>query len=252
MPDRCPSGILKGMDSLFADEAFDRHPRIVAPGAVWLPGFLSDRAQSWILARCAEWQSGPVPPHATTIAGHPMSVRTIGLGWHWRPGRYDRRAVDVNGAEVVAFPEWMTRLGRQVLQSATEVVDGADDLPPGTAASWGFDPTGYHPDVALVNHYDEQSKMGMHQDKDEFDPAPVVSLSLGDTCLFRFGNTEHRNRPYEDLRLASGDAFVFGGPARFAFHGVRSIQSGTAPDSGRLSHLGGGRINITMRTTGRE
>ena len=140
------------MDSLFADEAFDRRPRIVAPGAVWLPAFLSDRAQSWIIARCAEWQSGPVPPHATTIAGHPMSVRTIGLGWHWRPGRYDRRAVDVNGAAVLAFPDWMTRLGRQVLQSATEVVDGADDLPAGTAASWGFDPTGYHPDVALVNH----------------------------------------------------------------------------------------------------
>src|SRR5699024_12206038 len=87
----------------------------------------------------------------------------------------------VNGAEVLAFPELMTRLGRQVLQSATEVVDDADDLPAGNAASWGFDPTGYHPDVALVNHYDEQSKMGMHQDKDEFDPAPVVSLSIGDT-----------------------------------------------------------------------
>src|SRR5699024_6416032 len=101
------------------------------------------------------------------------------------------------------------------------------------------------------NHYDAQSKMGMHQDKDEFDPAPVVSLSLGDTCLFRFGNTEHRNRPYDDLRLASGDAFVFGGPARFAFHGVRSILSRTVPDSVRLCHFGGGCNNISMCATGR-
>src|SRR5699024_12377421 len=92
-------------------------------------------------------------------------------------------ALPIYGAAGLAFPDWMTRLGRQVLQSATEVVDGADDLPAGTAASWGFDPTGYHPDVALVNHYDAQSKMGMHQDKDEYDPAPVVSLSLGDRCL---------------------------------------------------------------------
>src|SRR5699024_10441770 len=147
---------------------------------------------------------------------------------------------------------WMTRLGRQVLQSATEVVDDADDLPAGTAASWGFDPTGYHPDVALVNHYDEQSKMGMHQDKDEFDPAPVVSLSLGDTCLLWVSNTEHRNPTNEDLGPASLDVLVFGGLARFAIHGVRSIQSGTAPDYGRLSHLGGGRIKITVRTTSRE
>src|SRR5699024_6270902 len=148
-------------------EAFDRHPRIVAPGAVWLPGFLSDRAQSWILARCAEWQSGPVPPHATTLAGPPVSVRTLGPGWHWRPGRYDRRAVDVAGAEAAGFPEGMTRQRRRVLQAPTEVVDGAHDRPPGTAASWGFDATGYHPDVALVNHHDEQAKTGMHQHKDE-------------------------------------------------------------------------------------
>ncbi|WP_098731016.1 alpha-ketoglutarate-dependent dioxygenase AlkB family protein [Brevibacterium epidermidis] len=240
------------MDSLFADEAFDRRPRIVAPGAVWVPGFLTAEAQQWIIARYADWQSGPIPPHATTIAGHPMSVTTIGLGWHWQPGRYDRRAVDVNDKVVLPFPDWMTRLGRQVLQSAVTVVDDSADFAPGTAAAWGFDPAGYHPDVALVNYYDDHAKMGMHQDKDEFDPAPVVSLSLGDTCLFRFGNTETRNRPFDDLRLASGDAFVFGGPARFAYHGVKSIQPGTAPDAGRLDHLGGGRINITMRTTGRD
>ncbi|RAE30684.1 alpha-ketoglutarate-dependent dioxygenase AlkB, partial [Burkholderia multivorans] len=96
------------------------------------------------------------------------------------------------------------------------------------------------------------AKMGMHQDKDEHDPAPVVSLSLGDSCTFRFGNTETKNRPYEDIRLASGDAFVFGGPARFAYHGVTRIHPGTAPEAARLSDLGGGRINITMRATGRD
>ncbi|MGJ7560155.1 alpha-ketoglutarate-dependent dioxygenase AlkB [Brevibacterium casei] len=239
------------MDSLFADDAFDRAPRVVAPGAVWLPGFLDDAAQAWILRQYAAWRAGPVPAHATTIRGYPMSVTTIGLGWHWRPGRYDRQAKDVNNERVLPFPDWMTRLGRQVIAAAEAVA--ADPDSPGTApASWGLDPDAYSPDVALVNYYDESAKMGMHQDKDEHDPAPVVSLSLGDSCTFRFGNTETKNRPYEDIRLGSGDAFVFGGPARFAYHGVTKIHPGTAPESAQLSDLGGGRINITMRATGRD
>ncbi|MDN5807153.1 MAG: alpha-ketoglutarate-dependent dioxygenase AlkB [Brevibacterium sp.] len=239
------------MESLFADEAFDRRPHVIAPGAVWLPGFLDEAAQSWIMRQYAKWQSGPVPAHATSIAGHPMSVSTIGLGWHWQPGRYDRYARDVNNERVLSFPDWMIRLSRQVVSSAAEVVTDDPDSPNDAPRLWGLVPEDYCPDVALVNYYDARAKMGMHQDKDEFDPAPVVSLSLGDTCVFRFGNTINRNRPFEDIRLASGDAFVFGGPARFAYHGVMSIREDTAPVHGRLDHLGGGRINITMRTTGR-
>ena len=91
------------------------------------------------------------------------------------------------------------------------------------------------------------AKMGMHQDRDERSDAPVVSLSLGDTCVFRFGNTEHRNRPYVDVELRSGDLFVFGGPSRFAYHGVTKTLPGTGdPDTGWTS----GRLNVTMRETG--
>ena len=240
------------MESLFADEAFDRRPCVIAPGAVWLPGFLDEAAQAWIIRQYAMWQSGPVPAHATEIAGHPMSVKTIGLGWHWRPGRYDRQARDVNNEQVLSFPDWMTRLGRQVVAAAAEAVAEDPHSPSGCTTQWGLVCERYSPDVALVNYYDAHAKMGMHQDKDEMDPAPVVSLSLGDTCIFRFGNTVNRNRPYEDIRLASGDAFVFGGPARFAYHGVTKIHEATAPEHGRLDHLGGGRINITMRTTGKD
>jgi alkylated DNA repair protein (DNA oxidative demethylase) len=89
--------------------------------------------------------------------------------------------------------------------------------------------------------------MGMHQDKDEVSREPVVSLSVGDSCLFRFGNPESRGRPYEDLVLASGDLFVFGGPARLAFHGVMKTYPGTAPAGCGLET---GRINITLRVTG--
>ncbi len=84
--------------------------------------------------------------------------------------------------------------------------------------------------------------MGLHQDRDEHDfDAPVVSLSLGDTCIFRIGGNERRG-PTGVVRLASGDALVLGGTARLAFHGVDRIVSGS---STLLPQ--GGRINVTMR-----
>ena len=87
----------------------------------------------------------------------------------------------------------------------------------------------------------------MHADKDERCLAPVVSLSLGATCVFRFGNTEHRNRPWTDIELESGDLFVFGGPSRLAYHGVTRTLPGTGPaDIG----LDSGRLNITLRESG--
>ena len=90
--------------------------------------------------------------------------------------------------------------------------------------------------------------MGQHQDKDERSLAPVVSLSLGDTCVFRFGNTENRNRPWDDIELESGDLFVFGGPSRLAYHGVPRTRPGTAPPEIGVR----GRLNLTLRESGLE
>jgi DNA oxidative demethylase len=105
----------------------------------------------------------------------------------------------------------------------------------------------YRPHTALINFYDEQTRLGMHQDKDEKTLDPVVSFSIGDTCRFRFGNTENRSRPYTDLEPASGDLFVFGGASRLAYHGVPRIHPGAGdPHTG----LPADRINITLRTTG--
>jgi DNA oxidative demethylase len=98
------------------------------------------------------------------------------------------------------------------------------------------------PEACLINYYGPAAKMGLHQDRDESDfDAPVVSLSLGDTCLFRIGGTK-RGDPTHTLRLASGDAVVLGGEARLAFHGVDRIIPGT---STLLPQ--GGRINLTLR-----
>jgi alkylated DNA repair protein (DNA oxidative demethylase) len=218
--------------ALFGDDFLDRRRRELAPGAVFVPGWLTLGQQRWLVDRFREWADGPVPIRAAKVRGHEMSVKTVCLGWHWRPYQYTREAADVNGHRVLDFPDWMVRLGRKALAEATGDPHAGDD---------------YTPDTALVNYYDDAARMGMHQDKDEFSLAPVVSLSIGDTCQFRFGNTENRTKPYVDIGLASGDLFVFGGPSRLAFHGVPRIYPGTAPHE---CGLDSGRINVTMRVTG--
>jgi DNA oxidative demethylase len=98
------------------------------------------------------------------------------------------------------------------------------------------------PEACLINFYGPAAKMGLHQDRDEADfAAPVVSLSLGDSCLFRIGGLK-RGAPTRSFRLNSGDVVVLGGEARLAFHGVDRIYPGT---SSLLAE--GGRINLTMR-----
>jgi alkylated DNA repair protein (DNA oxidative demethylase) len=104
----------------------------------------------------------------------------------------------------------------------------------------------HDPEACLVNRYEPTARMGLHQDKDEQDfDAPVVSISLGDTCLFRVGGAQ-RADPTQSLKLESGDVVVLGGQSRLAFHGVDRIYPGTStllndwlPD--------GGRINLTLR-----
>ena len=203
----------------------------VAPGAVHLPGWLDLDRQRGLVTACREWARGPVPLRAAVLpGGRRMSVRMVCLGWHWQPYRYTRTADDVGGARVAELPDWLADLGRDAL-----------------AAAYGEPAPDYRPDTALVNFYDENARMGLHQDKDERAPDPVVSFSVGDACLFRFGNTETRTRPYTDLRLESGDVFVFGGPSRLAYHGVPTVYPRTAdPDTG----LSSGRINVTLRVTG--
>jgi alkylated DNA repair protein (DNA oxidative demethylase) len=116
-------------------------------------------------------------------------------------------------------------------------------IPEPLLAMWAdLAPGASPPDACLVNLYRPGARMGLHQDRDEADFAqPVISVSLGDTALFRIGGTERR-APTRSLRLASGDVCVLGGKARLAFHGVDRILAG---GSGLVP--GGGRINLTLR-----
>ncbi|MEU3661852.1 alpha-ketoglutarate-dependent dioxygenase AlkB [Streptomyces sp. NPDC032940] len=212
-------------------ELFPRDRTEVAPGAVHLPAWLDAGRQRELLRACREWARPPAGLRTVhTPGGGTMTARQVCLGLHWHPYAYARTAVDGDGAPVKPFPAWLDDLGRRAVTDAL----GAEAV---TAEAY---------DVALVNFYDGDARMGMHRDADERVDAPVVSLSLGDTCVFRFGNPGTRTRPWTDVELRSGDLFVFGGPSRFAYHGVPRVHAGTAPPELGLT----GRLNITLRVSG--
>jgi DNA oxidative demethylase len=210
-------------------ELFPRERAEVAPGAVHVPDWLDAGRQRELLAACRAWARPPAGLRTVrTPGGGTMTARQVCLGRHWYPYGYARTAVDGDGAPVKPFPAWLGELGRRAA----------------VAALGPQEPYAY--DIALINFYDGDARMGMHRDSDEKADAPVVSLSLGDTCVFRFGNTETRARPYTDVELRSGDLFVFGGPSRLAYHGVPRVHPGTAPPALGLA----GRLNITLRVSG--
>ncbi|WP_306319674.1 MULTISPECIES: alpha-ketoglutarate-dependent dioxygenase AlkB [unclassified Streptomyces] len=214
------------------NELFARDRTEPAPGAVHVPDWLDAREQRHLVELCRTWARPPAGLRDVRLpGGGRMSVRQFGLGWHWFPYGYARTAVDGDGEAVKPMPEELVTLGRRALTAAY-----------GDAGATDQDPY----DIALINYYDTGAHMGMHKDRDERSTAPVVSLSLGDTCVFRFGNTETRTKPYTDVELRSGDLFVFGGESRFAYHGVPRTEPGTAPPGLGLD----GRLNITLRVSG--
>jgi alkylated DNA repair protein (DNA oxidative demethylase) len=116
-------------------------------------------------------------------------------------------------------------------------------LPAGLLTLWDV-LTGYpqSPQCCLVNLYRGEARMGLHQDRDEEElEAPVLSISLGDSAIFRFGGTRRRD-PTRTVKLCSGDVVVFGGPARLMFHGIDRVLGGSS-----ALVRGGGRLNLTLR-----
>jgi alkylated DNA repair protein (DNA oxidative demethylase) len=105
----------------------------------------------------------------------------------------------------------------------------------------------YAPDAAIVNLYPPGARLGLHQDGEEPSDAPVVTLSLGDACVFRLAGVDRRTGPFTDVDLRSGDLLVFGGPSRRIYHGVPKVVEDTAPAGLGLPP---GRLSITVRETG--
>jgi alkylated DNA repair protein (DNA oxidative demethylase) len=193
-------------------------------GAVLLRGFATAEAPALVqeVARIAQ---AAAFRHLVTPGGYTMSVAMTNCGrTGWvsdRAGyRYDSADPDT-GAGWPAMP-------RAFL-----------DLAVRAAAEAGF--AGYDPDACLINRYSAGAKLGLHQDRDEKDAwAPIVSVSLGLPATFLWGG-KRRSDPVRRLRLESGDIAVWGGPARFIYHGVAPLKGGQHPLTGDV------RINLTFR-----
>jgi len=215
-------------------EGIDPGParREVLPGVVHLAGWLAPAGQRALVEQFRQWARPPAGlRHPRVPNGSLMSVQSVCLGWHWQPYAYSRTADDTDGAPVKPLP-----------------IDLADLAGAAVADSYGHAcARTYAPDAAIVNLYGPGARLGLHQDGEEPSSAPVVTLSLGDACVFRLAAVDRRTGPFTDVILASGDLLVFGGANRRIHHGVPKVLDGTGPDG---LDLPPGRLSITVRETG--
>lgn len=222
---------------------FDAHPnparrpdRVVREGIVHLPAFLTMEQQDQVVSTAREYArrtaSLPWGMRQRRVKSGTMSAHLMSLGEHWDYERH--RYIRGEGSQAVpAIPETFVGIAHAVLRMAGEL---DESLAPWVA--------GFRVEAALVNYYPPGSGMGLHQDGYEDSGAPVVSLSIGDSAVFRAGGTIDRNKPWDGIYLESGDALVFGGPARDIFHGIVRLDDNTAPMGCGLRQ---GRINVTFR-----
>lgn len=197
---------------------------VLPKGVRHMPGFLTREVQESLVESIREVvKAAPLYTPEMPRTGKPMSVRMTNcgsLGWVTDKDRGYRYQPEhpMTGDPWPPIPEALMALWREV--------------------------SGYRhpPEACLVNFYTDAAKMGLHQDRDEQEfEAPVVSVSLGDACLFRVGGSRRDDRTVS-FRLESGDVVVLGGEGRLAFHGVDRIYPMT---SALLKQ--GGRINLTLR-----
>lgn len=198
--------------------------QVLPNGAKWIPGHLDRARQQALLETVREIVAhAPLFIPVMPKTGKPMSVRMTNcgaLGWvtdRERGYRY-QPTHPVTGQPWPQIPA--------IILELWETLSGHSKAP----------------EACLINYYDDKAKMGLHQDRDEADlEAPVLSISLGDTCVFRIGETSRSGRT-TSFKLQSGDAVLLSGKSRLAYHGVDRIYPNT---STLLKN--GGRINLTLR-----
>ena len=204
------------------------------PGVVHVSAWLDLEAQRALVDDFRRWALPPAGlRHARVPSGHLMSVQSVCLGWHWRPYAYSRTADDSDGAPVKPLPRELADLAR----AAVAIAYGPESA----------EAKSYAPDAAIVNLYTSGARLGLHQDAEEPSEAPVVTISLGDACVFRLAGVDRRTGPFTDVELRSGDLVVFGGPSRRIYHGIPKVLEDSEPAT---LGLPSGRLSITVRETG--
>jgi len=212
------------MTPLFEDQPAPQSLEQLEEGAAILRGFAT--AQALALIEGVERVTAVAPfRHLVTRGGYPMSVGMTNcgrVGWVSDRTGYRYDPIDPEtGNPWPGMPEPFVALAADA------------------AAHIGF--PGYNPDACLINRYVAGAKLGLHQDRDEDDPwAPIVSVSLGLPAVFFWGGKDRSDR-IRRLRLESGDVAVWGGPARFVYHGIAPLKEGSHPLTGAC------RINLTFR-----
>ena len=193
-------------------------------GAILLRGFASAEAETLVAAIAQVAETAPFR-HLVTPGGFTMSVAMTNCG---RTGWVsDRRGYRYDPVDPDTARPWPPMPAE--FQSLAERA----------AAEAGFEH--YAPDACLINRYAAGAKLSLHQDRDEEDAwAPIVSVSLGLPATFLWGG-QHRGNPVRRFRLESGDVVVWGGPARFIYHGVAPLKPGDHPLTGPV------RLNLTFR-----
>jgi alkylated DNA repair protein (DNA oxidative demethylase) len=202
----------------------DANEQDLAPGARLLRGFALSRVPA-LLAGIASVQAASSMRHMLTPGGLKMNVAMTNcgaLGWVSDRTGYRYRPTDPLTGE--AWPR-MPAVFAELAHAAAERVGFAD----------------FFPDACLVNRYEPDTRLSLHQDRDECDfTQPIVSISLGLPAVFQFGGLVRRERPMR-VPLEHGDVVVWGGPSRLSFHGVLPLADGQHPVLGRQ------RINLTLR-----
>ena len=210
-------------------DALPRDPANPIPGVVHLPNFLPLERQAALVTQArgiARQVAGtPVAMRKPVLASGQMKAWMLSLGWYWQTQPY-RLVQEVDGYAVPPVPENFQAIASAVM----DVARGVDKQ---------IGPT-LKVETALVNFYPPGDGMGLHVDAEEESDNDVVSLSIGEETVFRIEGPDGA----VDVLLMSGDALVFGGPARRARHGVKGARPGTGPEGTGLKD---GRINITMR-----
>ena len=211
--------------------------REVLPGVVHVPGWLDARdpaPRSWRSSGrgrsrppgCAIPGCRAVTPDERAVGVPRLALAALRV----HPDRRRHRRRPGEAAPGRASSTWPARPSRRATAPRSEAARR------------------FAPDAAIVNLYAPGARLGLHSDGEEPADAPVVTISLGDTCMFRLAGVDRRTGPFTDIELRSGDLLVFGGANRRIYHGVPEGLRRHRPRRGSASRPG--RLSITVRETG--
>ncbi|KEG08002.1 alkylated DNA repair protein [Trypanosoma grayi] len=150
-------------------------------------------------------------PRSTTRYEPPMRWATLGFSYNWTLKSYCKERYS-------PFPQRLRKHIKRIVSLLSK-----------TPLLKANDPLVFEPQTSIVNYYPVGSMLMAHQDvSEELIQQPLISISLGCSCVFLMGTPSRDDAPYA-FWLRSGDVAVFCGPSRTAFHSVPRIMDDCPP-----------------------